>query len=325
MWPEIESAKTENKRELKLSGVQISERIDANGLDQTIFQLNAINLLTISETSLKIVPSEISNLTNLQTLLLYGNEIKSLPNSIGLLDKLKVLDVSRNQLDSIPSEIANLTQLTTINLSNNALEQFPSLPNSVKLSVIDLSNNKLNAFPDVCHENNAVLADFLIKGNLIEEIPSELIHLVSLKHLSLANNKIKTVPKLLADMAKLKGMHFIYRSCCEPLHNVWQYGVFMIMVLFVCFISFFFAELDLSENPIADKRLLKLIQQCRTKQVVDYVKQHGAETKKAVSSSDQSNKSKKSKKSKNSVQNVVPQNKILVQRLNDDTVKVFIL
>lgn len=209
MWPEIESTKNENKRELKLSGVQISERIDANGLDPSIFQLNAINLLTISETSLKIVPSDISNLTNLQSLLLYGNEIKSLPNSIGLLDKLKVLDVSRNQLDTIPSEIANLTQLTTINLSNNALEQFPSLPNSVKLSVIDLSNNKLSAFPDVCHENNAVLAEVLIKGNAIEDFPETILQLVSLKHLNLANNKIKAVPKLLADVAKLKGMHLV--------------------------------------------------------------------------------------------------------------------
>lgn len=85
---------------------------------------------------------------------------------------------------------------------------------------------------------------------------------------------------------------------------------------------FIFTDLDLSENPIADKRLLKLIQQCRTKQIVDYVKQHGTETKQPMSSSEQSSKSKKSKKSKNPAQNVVPQNKILVQRLNDDTIKV---
>lgn len=28
-------------------------------------------------------------------------------------------------------------------------------------------------------------------------------------------------------------------------------------------------------NPVADRRLLKLIDQCRPKQVLDYVKQHG--------------------------------------------------
>lgn len=33
--------------------------------------------------------------------------------------------------------------------------------------------------------------------------------------------------------------------------------------------------MELVENPISDKRLLKLIQQCRTKQVLDYVKKNG--------------------------------------------------
>lgn len=239
MWPEIESAKNENKRELKLSGVGISERIDKNGLDKTIFDINSLNLLNISDTSLKIIPSEISNLTNLQTLLLYGNEINSLPNSIGLLEKLKVLDVSRNQLESIPSDIANLAQLTTINLSHNALENFPNLPNSAKLSVIDLSYNKLTTFPDICNENNCLLADVNFKGNTIEDIPSDIIQLVSLKNFSLASNKIKTVPKLLADAAKLKG-EIILRSqrntttkqyfCVSFQNLIWQIILLLINV-----------------------------------------------------------------------------------------------
>lgn len=39
----------------------------------------------------------------------------------------------------------------------------------------------------------------------------------------------------------------------------------------------FVVDLHLTGNPISDKRLLKLIEQCRTKQVVDYVKQHGSD------------------------------------------------
>ena len=138
MWPEIEATKKENKRELKLSGAQVSERIDSDGLHPSLFEINALNLLNISDTTLKIVPSLISNLANLQTILFYGNEITELPSSIGQLDKLKVLDVSRNKLTKIPSEIANLPNLTTINLSNNNLTEFPTLSNSQKLLVIDL-------------------------------------------------------------------------------------------------------------------------------------------------------------------------------------------
>lgn len=90
-------------------------------------------------------------------------------------------------------------------------------------------------------------------------------------------------------------------------------------------ICIFILELDLAENPIADKRLLKLIQQCRTKQIVDYVKQHGAECAKGDSKKAAANdqkKSSKSKKSKNSGQNDVPQHTLRVKRLNDDTIQV---
>ncbi len=121
MWPEIESTKTANKRELKLNGAAISERIDKNGLDASIFDLINLNLLNISDTSLKILPPQISNLTNLQTILLFGNELTELPQCIGKLDKLKVLDVSRNKLAVLPQEMSELINLTTINLSNNEL------------------------------------------------------------------------------------------------------------------------------------------------------------------------------------------------------------
>lgn len=33
--------------------------------------------------------------------------------------------------------------------------------------------------------------------------------------------------------------------------------------------------MNLKGNPVGDRRLLKLIEQCRPKQVLDYVKQHG--------------------------------------------------
>lgn len=89
-------------------------------------------------------------------------------------------------------------------------------------------------------------------------------------------------------------------------------------------VNFFFikmyAELDLTENPVADKRLLKLIQQCRTKQVIDYVKQHGVETKSAGSAAQTSNKKKASKKNQAAAD--VPLHKIHVQRLDDATIKV---
>lgn len=83
-------------------------------------------------------------------------------------------------------------------------------------------------------------------------------------------------------------------------------------------------DLDLSENPVADKRLLKLIQQCRTKQVLDYVKQHGEDAPKSTENgSTQNQKSSKSKKSKKSESSdTEPNHKFNVKRHTSDTVKV---
>lgn len=97
------------------------------------------------------------------------------------------------------------------------------------------------------------------------------------------------------------------------------------------FVSLFIdPDLDLSENPVADKRLLKLIQQCRTKQVLDYVKQHGTDAPKSDGDNNgpaggkqkSGGKSKKSKKSESSDD---PKYKFNVQRHTDDTIQVCIL
>lgn len=206
MWTEIQQAKTENKRELKLSGAEISERIDCDGIDSNLFALDALNLLNISETSLKALPIEISNLINLQTLLLYGNEITTIPDSIGQLTKLKVLDLSRNQLEEIPDTIAQLSNLQTINVSNNQLTAFPELKNFTKLSMIDLSGNQLNEFPPIYSDANSNLSEIYLKENSIESIPYGIDALVALKHFSMAKNKVKKVPKSLTNITKLKGM-----------------------------------------------------------------------------------------------------------------------
>ncbi|XP_055312336.1 leucine-rich repeat-containing protein 47-like [Sitodiplosis mosellana] len=288
MWREIQQAKDENKREIKLAGAEISERIEKDGIDISLFALDALNLLNISDTSLKVLPLEISNLINLQTLLLYGNEIATIPDSIDRLEKLKVLDLSRNKLENVPHTITKLHNLTTINISNNQLTAFPALNNFTKLSVIDLSGNQLTEFPDIYSSDNNNLSEIYLKENSIESIPHVIDQLVSLKHFSMAKNKVNKIPKSLANITKLK-------------------------------------DLDLSENPVADKRLLKLIQQCRTKQVLDYVKQHGEDAPKSSendSSSGQNKKQGKNKKSKKSESSDEPKHKLSVKRHNDDTIKV---
>jgi internalin A len=73
---------------------------------------------------LTTLPSEIGQLSNLETLNLSDNSLRSVPTEIGLLENLRLLSLDNNQLQHLPSEIGNL-HLTCrgcyLNLAENPL------------------------------------------------------------------------------------------------------------------------------------------------------------------------------------------------------------
>ncbi|XP_001606500.1 leucine-rich repeat-containing protein 47 isoform X1 [Nasonia vitripennis] len=263
-WYEITQVVKENRHELVLAGPDISEKIAYKGLDPTLFKLDGINYLNINQTCLEEIPKELGKLQNLTNLVLHSNAIKTLPSTIENLTKLKILDCSRNKLEEVPSELENLPQLMSLNLSLNLLSHLPSQISNVKLCLIDLSNNRFESFPDVCYSELVHLAELKLNDNIIKEIPSNICVLPSLKQLDLGNNQISVVPGELADCIKLK-------------------------------------DLNLKGNKLADKRLSKLVDQCRMKQVLDYVRQHCVKVGNLSSSTNA--KSKKGKKNRKSSDN----------------------
>lgn len=240
MWPEVKIAKEENRRELKLCGSSARKLFDQNGgkLDDTIYQLTALNLLDINDTPLDVISPRIADLKQLQSLLLFRNRICTVPQEIGQLSALKVLDLSGNQVEHLPSEVGMLKSLTTVNLSGNKLKH-ADLSQLENLIVCNLSANMLEQFPifpfgkEVQH-----LSEIILEKNQIKEIPSSLVKQTGLKMLNIADNEITLVPQFLVNCPKLK-------------------------------------EINLKENPLKDKRLKKLVDQCRSKQVLDYVEKHG--------------------------------------------------
>ncbi|XP_021705204.1 leucine-rich repeat-containing protein 47 [Aedes aegypti] len=240
MWHEVQLAKEENRRELVLSGAAIRKRFDENdgNLDETVYQLSALNLLDINDTPLKDISPKIAQLEHLQSLILFRNQISSVPGEIGKLAALKVLDLSGNRIEQLPSELGQLKALTTINLSGNKLKQV-DLSQLEWLTVCNLSSNQLEEFPVLpCGKETQHLAEVNLEKNQIKEIPATLINQASLKTLNVADNKIELVPQFLVKCAKLK-------------------------------------EINLKDNPLKDKRLKKLVEQCRSKQVLDYVEKNG--------------------------------------------------
>ncbi|XP_055537037.1 leucine-rich repeat-containing protein 47-like [Wyeomyia smithii] len=240
MWPEVQTAKEENRRELKLSGSTVRTRFEeANGLlDETVYQLTALNLLDINDTPLAELSPKVGELKNLQSLLLFRNKICTIPIEIGQLTSLKVLDLSGNRIESMPAELNQLKQLTTINFSANKLKHV-DLSQLENLTVCNLAANELEEFPlFFCGKDVHHLSEVILEKNNIKDISSSLTNQAGLKLLNVADNKIELVPKFLIKCPKLK-------------------------------------EINLKDNPLKDKRLKKLVEQCRSKQVLDYVEKHG--------------------------------------------------
>lgn len=232
-WPEVKLAAEEHRYELVLNGSSVSERIDKYGLDRNIFQLDCLNFLQISNTKLLSLPEELGKLLNLKTLDLHRNSIEKLPASIGCLKELKNLDVSGNELQLLPAELGELTLLQTINVNCNKLTELPSIANLENLSRLDVSHNQLSELPDGIYELEH-LAEIHASNNLISTIDANVSKLTSLKVLSLNVNKIELIPSELSECHKLK-------------------------------------ELHLQDNLIKDSRLVKLLKQCHTKAVLDYI------------------------------------------------------
>lgn len=164
---------------------------------------------------------------------------------------MKYLNISRNEIDSLPDLLfEKLTCLQTLNVEQNKLKTLPNMSKLSCLISLKCGSNELSHFPSsLCEkiresvhspvpifEGGTVhLSELNASHNEIRFLPSIIERLVALKSLDLSFNQIETVPAQLANCGKLK-------------------------------------ELNLKNNPIKDRRLYKMIDQCAPKKVLDYLR-----------------------------------------------------
>lgn len=69
------------------------------------------------------LPAAVTELTDLNILILRGNNLTTIPASIGKLSNLKKLVLANNKLTTLPDEIGELKGLKTLNLKGNNINQ----------------------------------------------------------------------------------------------------------------------------------------------------------------------------------------------------------
>lgn len=238
MWPEVEAAKNDKRKELILDGAAISERItNSKGLDNELFELTDLNFLRISQTSLQLLDPKISQLSSkLTSLVLHQNGLTALPDTIGDLVNLKLLDVAENKLPSLNDAVCKLSGLLTLNISQNELETLPNVSGLTNLHDLMLTGNKLRELPEGIGSLEH-LATIQADHNQICALPEDLHEVKMLKSFHLSDNLLASLPLSMVLLEKLK-------------------------------------LLDLRGNKFSDRRLLKLanVDQTQPKGVFKYLK-----------------------------------------------------
>lgn len=84
-----------------------------------ITELTQLNRLIAPGMKFTAVPSSIGNLKDLVALNLKGSNLKEVPESIGKLKKLKTLNLGNNDLTTLPASIQNMTELKSLVLKGN--------------------------------------------------------------------------------------------------------------------------------------------------------------------------------------------------------------
>ncbi len=243
----FKEAAAKSKRELVITKGGSSPEASAVENDELdpLFSVSTLNHLVISGFSeFSTLSPKISKLRQLFQLVLTNNTLTSLPSEIGSLSKLKHLDVSGNGLTSIPSSLYSIDSLQTLILSRNNLndESFPSdVPSECfpNLHHIDLVGNSLTALPVFVYHSRGLLELVAIDNN-ISTLESSISKLTNLRQADLKRNKLTVLPYELSLCSKLK-------------------------------------SLDLVDNPISDRRLLKLVTQhggTKPKPILDYIASH---------------------------------------------------
>ncbi|WP_052436131.1 F-box protein, partial [Neochlamydia sp. EPS4] len=166
-----------------------------------------ITALNLSNAGLTYLPSEIYQLSQLQTLDLNQNQLTSLPAEIGQLSQLQTLKLSQNQLTSLPAEIGQLSQLQTLKLSQNQLTSLPAeIRQLSELQTLELDQNQLTSLPAEIGQLSQLQWLYLYH-NQLTSLPAQIGQLSQLQKLDLNQNQLTALPAVIGQLSELTRLY----------------------------------------------------------------------------------------------------------------------
>jgi len=187
-----------------------------------LFHNRSLRVLNINKTGIKNIPPCISQLTNLEYLIIHdARNLNYLPSEVGELKSLKVLSCIDVFLKKIPPEIGCMSQLIELHLGLTqdhhdefAFSRFEEIPeelvNLKRLESLDLRQRLMFkswplyfTFPKFISEIESL--KFLdLSSNSLTEIPESICNLKNLESVDFSQNDIERIPKGLGGLVNLR-------------------------------------------------------------------------------------------------------------------------
>lgn len=164
--------------------------------DEKFWELVPLSKLDLSFNQIRLLPLEITTLTELSSFKMRNNIMSQLPKEIfSSIQKLNHLDLSFNKLESLDDSIGSCFMLKELLLSNNRLTALPmSISRCSCLTVIDMQDNMLDKFPNIY--NLSSITSINLSNNNITDVPIEFGRCSSLKSIELRKNRLSSLPNL---------------------------------------------------------------------------------------------------------------------------------
>eukprot|EP00795_Rhopilema_esculentum_P014645 gene14645-5732_t len=171
----------------------MEEYVDRNETELDLQDRGIENLLDVPFLTL---PPSLADLTNLENLNLFNNELENIPTTICNLPKLKFLNLALNHLKTLPKGFGACPMLEVLDLTYNNLTESSLSANFFYLEplrALYLGDNEFEVFPgDVKHLKN--LQVLVLRDNDLIELPPEVGELSRLKELHIQNNRLQVLP-----------------------------------------------------------------------------------------------------------------------------------
>ena len=210
-----------------------------------------LEVLQLVNTSILRIPRKLNRLSHLKVIIVFNNRTGK-PLKLKKNSNVETLVIRGDQPQYLPTNYRNFKSLVKLDLSNNSLTEFPKgINRNKKLKELILMNNGITL------SNNGIVPNPYLEKvdffkNRITNVPSSIANLTNLKTLKFNYNLVNEVAPEISQLKKLENLSF-YNNKLTSI----PYGVYQLESLKE--IDLYYNEIEKIEEPIKNLKNLEIL------------------------------------------------------------------